>query len=72
MMRTVTTTGVVTVWTTCHVVAVSRHPASVGLVMWRCHIVVVVGVQWWFGASNNGHGRWSLLVVVVMQWRWSR
>jgi len=56
----------------CHVITMSHHPALVGLVMWRCHIVVVVCMQWWFGASNDGHGRWWLLVRVVIQWRWSQ
>jgi len=56
----------------CQVVAVSCHPASVGLVMWHWHIVIVVGMQWWFRASNNGCGRWWLLVVVVVGWRWSQ
>jgi len=28
----------------CQVVAIRHHRSSVGLVTWRCHVVVIVGV----------------------------
>jgi hypothetical protein len=46
---------------TCQVVALSRRPSSVGLVAWRCHVVVVVGVC----RVVRGVERWSRKVVFV-------
>jgi hypothetical protein len=46
---------------TCQVIALSRRPSSVGLVVWRCHVVVFVGV--W--RVVRGIERWSRKVVFV-------
>lgn len=58
------TTCVVTVWTTCQVIAVSPHPSSIGLVTWRCHVVDVVRV------SGGGSGRETVVAEGRGCWSW--
>ena len=41
---------------TCQVIAIHCHCSSIGLVTWRCHVVVIVGVV--------------LVVAVMTRWRW--
>jgi hypothetical protein len=49
---------------TCQVVALSCRPSSVGLVMWRCHVVVVVGMHDGGGhRSNDVCARWPSLLA---------
>ena len=46
---------------TCPVVAISHHPSSV---TWHCHVVIVVGVLWWFRKCQ-------LAVVIVSEVSWN-